>query len=346
MWIPPVPTSAEAVLGLAAGVAGRAGAPLAQSAVQNGMARVFRGGERPRAVSTTPVVATGEPGWFGPDSITWRVHADTSMFVGGIAALMLQALHPRAMAGVADHSDFRTDPLGRLRRTSAFVGATAYGTGDEASRACATVRRVHRRVAGTTPDGRPYSAEDPELLNWVHVAEFATFAAAHRRYGADPLTLTELDQYLDEVSRVAVELGDPSPPRSWAELDAALAGHRPQLAVGEQARGAWRFLDVVKLPAPVVPAYRVLFAGAVGCLPPWAQRLWGVRPPSTIEVAACRALVRGLGALLGEPPGLRAARARALPPLVDGPPAHMTGSVATTSAARSRSTAVKVPSSP
>jgi uncharacterized protein (DUF2236 family) len=287
---------------------------VAQAAVQNGIAKVFRGGDRPPADAARPVVATGEQGWFGVDSITWRVHADSSMFVGGIAALMLQALHPRAMAGVADHSDFRTDPFGRLRRTAAFVGATAYGTAEEASRACAAVRRVHRKVAGTTPDGRPYSADEPELLDWVHVAEFATFAAAHRRFGADPLSATELDRYIGEVARVARELGDPSPPGSWAELDAALGRHRPQLAVGEQARRAWRFLEEVRLPGPVVPAYRVLFAGAVACLPPWACRLWGVRSPSTVEVAACRALVRGLGALLGEPPGLHAARARALPP--------------------------------
>jgi len=313
LWIPPTPTSGEAALGLAAGVAGRAAAPLAQAAVKNGMARLFRGGSTP-AATPTPVTATGEAGWFGPGSTTWRVHADSSMFVGGIAALMLQALHPRAMAGVADHSDFRTDPLGRLRRTAAFVGATAYGTAEEATRACATVRRVHRRVVGTTPDGRAYRADEPELLDWVHVAEFATFAAAHRRFGADPLTKGGLDRYVDEVAQVAVALGDPTPPHSWAELDEALGRHRPHLAVGEQARRAWRFLDEAHLPAAIVPAYRLLFAGAIACMPPWARRLWGVRSPSPVEIAACRALVRGLGALMGEPPGLHAARARAVPP--------------------------------
>jgi uncharacterized protein (DUF2236 family) len=314
MWIPPTPTPAEAAVGLAAGVAGRAAAPLAQAAVQNEMAKLFRGHRRPAAAATAPPAGGGDPGWFGPASTTWRVHADMSMFVGGIAALMLQALHPRAMAGVADDSAFLTDPLGRLRRTAAFVGATAYGTSEEAARACAMVRRVHERVVGTTPDGRPYAANEPELIDWVHVAEFATFAAAHRRFGADPMSAEELDRYIDEVSRVALELGDPSPPRSWAELDAALGRHRPQLAVGEQARRAWRFLDEVRLPAPVAPAYRALFLGAVACLPPWARRLWGVRSPSTVEIAACRALVRGLGAVLGEPAGLNAARARALPP--------------------------------
>jgi len=311
-WIPSTPTSAEAVLGLAAGIAGRAAAPLAQGAVKGGMARLFRGD---RSGGPVPEVrSTGEAGWFGPASTTWRVHGDTSMFVGGIAALMLQALHPRAMAGVADHSDFRTDPLGRLRRTSAFIGATAYGTAEDAQRACAMVRRAHAKVVGTTPDGRPYAADEPELLDWIHVAEFAAFAAAHRRYGADPMTVTELDRYVAEVARVAVELGDPAPPRSWSELDAALTRHRPQLAVGEQARRAWRFLAEVRVLPPVLPAYQVLFVGAIACLPPWAQRLWGVRSPSTIEIAACRALVRGLGAIMGEPPSLNAARTRALQP--------------------------------
>ncbi len=275
------------------------------------MARLFRGD---RSEGPADVGFTGEEGWFGPASTTWRVHGDTSMFVGGIAALMLQSLHPRAMAGVADHSDFRSNPLARLRRTAAFVGATAYGTAAEAERACAMVRRVHKKVVGTTPDGRPYAADEPELLDWVHVAEFAAFAAAHRRFGADPMTPAELDRYVDEVARVAVAVGDPSPPRSWLELDAALNRHRQQLAVGEQARRAWRFLEQVRLAPAVQPAYRMLFSGAVACLPPWARRLWGVASPSVVEVAACRGLVRGLGAVMGEPPRLNAARARALPP--------------------------------
>jgi uncharacterized protein (DUF2236 family) len=195
------------------------------------------------------------------------------------------------------------------------VGVTAYGTADEAERACATVRRVHRKVVGFTPDGRPYAAVEPELLDWVHVAEFATFAAAHRRFGADPMTPAELDRYVSEVARLAVEIGDPAPPRSWVELDAALERHRPQLAVGEQARQAWRFLDEARLAPPVMPAYRLLFAGAVACLPPWARELWAVRSPSVVEIAACRALVRGVGAVMGESQRLNAARSRSLPPV-------------------------------
>ncbi len=306
VWVPPAPGPAEAAAGLVAGVAGRAVAPLARPVAFAALERIFRGGEPRR--DEPP----GDDGWFGPASVTWRVHADASMFVAGIAALMFQALHPRAMAGVSDHSDFRDDPLGRLRRTAAFVGVTAYGSTADAEQACAVVRRVHERVVGETPDGRPYSAGEPELLDWVHVSEFAMFAAAHRRFGADPLTRDELDRYAAEVARIAVELGDPTPPRSWAELDAHLAAHRPNLAVTEQSRQAWRFLESAHrvLPAPARPAYQLLFAGAVACLPPWARRLWGVPNPSTAEVAACRAVVRGIGALTGEPPRIVEARAR------------------------------------
>lgn len=292
-------------MGLLAGVAGRAAAPLGRAALGVGLQRIFR----PR--ENEPLAAEGDEGWFGPGSVTWRVHADASMFVAGIAALMFQALHPLAMAGVSDHSDFRSDPLGRLRRTAAFVGITAYGTSDEAARACAAVRRVHRAVVGRAPDGRAYSAGDPELLDWVHVSEFAAFAAAHRRFGADAMTTDELDRYVAEVARIGAELGDPAPPRSWAELEAALERHRRALAVNEQSRSAWRFLASAPVPAPARPAYRLLFVGAIACLPPWARALWGVREPSTPELMACRSLVRGIGALLGDPPRVGQARARA-----------------------------------
>ena len=309
-WIPPVPGPAEAAAGLLAGAAGRAVSPIVRGAIQGQLHRVFQGDDDSTQLATA---TADDPGWFGPDSVTWRVHADASMFVAGIAALAFQALHPLAMAGVADHSDFRADPLGRLRRTAGFVGVTAYGTSAEAAQACAIVRKVHGRVVGHAPDGRPYAANDPELLNWVHVAEFAVFAAAHRRFGAVPMTDVELDQYVAEVARIDLELGDPTPPRSWAELDDALERHRPNLCVNEQSRSAWQFLSKAHLvlPPPARPAYQLLFAGAIACLPPWARRLWGVSRPSTAELAACRAFVRGIGALLGEPPRVAEANGRA-----------------------------------
>ena len=298
-WVPPVPGPAESAAGLLAGAAGRAAAPIVRGAIHGELDRLFRGDDTP-----PPAPTADDPGWFGPESVTWRVHADASMFVAGIAALAFQALHPLAMAGVADHSDFQADPLGRLRRTAGFVGITAFGSSKEASDICAMVRAVHTRVVGHAPDGRPYSANDPELLDWVHVAEFATFAAAQRRFGSEPMTDAELDRYIGEVARIGIELGDPSPPHTWAELDAALERHRPNLCVNEQSRSAWRFIAKAHLvmPPPARPAYQLLFAGAIACLPPWARRLWGVSRPSIAELAACRAFVRGIGALVGPPP--------------------------------------------
>lgn len=308
IWTPPVPSPLEIVAGAGAGVAGQAAAPIARMALRAGLQSLFRAGDTDTDDADVP--ATGDAGWFGPDSVTWRVHADTSMFVGGIAALAFQALHPLAMAGVSDHSGFSSDPLGRLRRTAGFVGTTAYGTSDDAATACAMVRAVHDTVVGETPDGRAYRANDPELLDWVHITEFGTFAAAQRRYGAEPIDDTELDRYVDEVARIAIELGDPTPPRSWAQLDEHLERHRPMLAVGEQARQAMAFLEDPPLSGPVRSVWPTLFRGAMGCLPPWTTALWGVERPSTADRAACRAAVRALGALLGRPPGVAAARAR------------------------------------
>ncbi len=158
------------------------------------------------------------PRWFGPDRAIWRVHADAAIFVGALRALLLQSLHPLAMAGVAQHSDFREDPWGRLQRTARFLAGTTYGTAAQAEQACATVRRVHGRVRGIAPDGRSYDANDPHLLLWVHLAEVDSFLAAHQRFGARPLDRAERDQYVSDLGRVARELGVPDPPVTVGEL--------------------------------------------------------------------------------------------------------------------------------
>jgi uncharacterized protein (DUF2236 family) len=270
----------------------------------------WRGTGEPDPVGDVPP-GLADPGWFGPDSVAWRLHADTSMFVAGLSAFALQALHPLALAGVADHSSFATDFLGRVQRTGEFVQGVVYGTSAEAERHCAAVRRVHRQVVGTAPDGRPYSANDPELLEWVHLGEYAAIAAAYRRFGARPLSDADLDRYVAEVGVVGEAMGVGSPPRSWAELDARLQRFRPSLAVGEQAVVALRFLrEPPGLPAAVRPAWRVAFAGATACLPPFARRLLSLPEPSPESLVACRCLVRALAVALGPPPPLVAARSR------------------------------------
>lgn len=130
---------------------------------------------------------TPGPRWFDKDRPIRRVHADASMFVGGLRALLLQSLHPLAMAGVAEHSDYRGDPWGRLQRTSTFLAETTFGPATDAQRAVDKVRGIHRRVRGVAPDGTPYEASDPHLLEWVHIAEIDSFLLAHQLYGAEPL---------------------------------------------------------------------------------------------------------------------------------------------------------------
>lgn len=316
MWIPPGPGLFE----LAGATAVSAGAALASPLLQGPVLRSMGGllaedpspGERqgPRALPP-PVDDAGDPGWFGPSSVAWKVHADASIFVAGITAFALQALHPLALAGVADHSSFADDFLGRTRRTGEYVSGVIFGSSAEAASRVATVQRVHRRVVGTAPDGRAYDAADPDLLEWVHVTEYLAIAAAFRRFGLRPLSLEELDRYVAEVAVTGEAMGVVRPPRSWAELDAAFQSFRPELAVGEQALAAIAFLRTPPgLPPAALAVWRVLWSGAQACLPPGGRRLLGLPAPRAAEVAACRAVVRSLGTVLGEPPPLSAARRR------------------------------------
>ncbi|HWN34634.1 MAG TPA: oxygenase MpaB family protein [Pseudonocardia sp.] len=218
------------------------------------------------------------PRWFGPERPIRRVHADASMFIGGLRALLLQSLHPLAMAAVAAHSGYRGDPWGRLQRTSLFLATTTFGTAEDAERAVGRVRGVHRRVSGIAPDGRAYRASDPHLVRWVHVAEVDSFLRCHQRYGARPLDDGECDGYVADAARVATALGVPDPPTTRAELAAQLADYRPELAGTPEAREAARFL-LIRPPLPLLarPPYAVLAATAVASLPGWAR--WPLRLP-------------------------------------------------------------------
>src|SRR3954452_19653973 len=154
---------------------------------------------------------TADPGLFGPDTVTWRVHADPVLWVGGLRALYLQALHPLAIAGVDEHSDFRSDPWGRLIRTASWIGLTTYGTTAEVEVAAARLRKIHGYVRGNDPvTGKPYAADDPELLLWVHCCLVESFLSTYRRCGG-PLTQDEADRYVAEQVRLAPLVGlDPA----------------------------------------------------------------------------------------------------------------------------------------
>jgi uncharacterized protein (DUF2236 family) len=218
------------------------------------------------------------PRWFPPDSAIRRVHGDASMFVGGIRAVLLQSLHPAAMAAVAENSGFRGDMWGRLARTSTFLAATTFGTADDAQAAVDAVRRIHERINGSTSDGMPYAASDPHLLEWVHVAEIDSFLTAHQVYGARPLDQAGRDEYVAQEAVIAEKLGVLDPPRTEAELRAALQRFRPELRGTKEARDAISFLLWhPDLPLPARPPYLVLAAAAIGLLPTWTR--WELRLP-------------------------------------------------------------------
>ncbi|MEU6487189.1 oxygenase MpaB family protein [Streptomyces sp. NPDC046887] len=237
-----------------------------------------QGPENRRRIHHTP-----GPRWFAPDRPVRRVHGDASMFVGGLAALLLQSLHPLAMAAVAEHSGFRGDPWGRLARTSTFLAVTTFGTADDARQAVDQVRAIHGRVRGTTPDGTPYRADDPHLLAWVHIAEVASFLAAHQRFGARPLDPAGCDGYLADTARIAEALGAHDPPRDRAALAARFRAYRPELRATPEARETVRYLlRHPPLPWPARPPYALLAANAVGLLPPWARAELGLRRPAGV----------------------------------------------------------------
>ncbi|KON74059.1 hypothetical protein M768_08110 [Cellulosimicrobium cellulans F16] len=215
---------------------------------------------------------TPGPRWFERGSPVQRVHGDASMFVGGLRALLLQSLHPLAMAGVAAHSGYRGDPWGRLQRTSTFIAVTTFGTSDDAERAVAAVRAVHERVRGRAADGRPYRASDPELLRWVHVAETQSFLVAHQSFGRDPLDAQGCDEYVAQAAVVGRALGVVDAPLTRQELDAAVGDYRPALSLTPAALDAARFLlTEPPLPWPVRPAYAGLALAARESLPSWAR---------------------------------------------------------------------------
>lgn len=212
------------------------------------------------------------PRWFAADSPIVRVHGDASMFIGGLRALLLQSMHPLAMAGVATHSDYRNDPWGRLQRTADFLAATTFGTARAAEEAVARVRAVHTRVQGTASDGRAYSANDPHLLRWVHVAEVDSFLCAHQRFGEKPLNQTERDEYVADTARVARALGVPAPPTSEQSLRDQLRMYRPEMHASDEAKEAAKYLVLTPpLPMPARIGYSAIAAAAISTLPRWTR---------------------------------------------------------------------------
>ncbi len=224
-------------------------------------------------------IARSDDALFPTDSVIWRVHGDvTTMMIGGVTALLLQMLHPAALAGVWEHSTFRNDMLGRLRRTARFIAVTTYAERGQASAAIDRVRAVHEYVRGTLPDGTPYCASDPDLLAWVHVCETIGFLDAWIRYREPTMSRADQDRYVAQASVVALRLGADPVPQTRAEAEALLQKFRPKLAGGERVRAvAAMILDQPAKSRIAAPAQRLLMEAAVDLMPGWAKSMHGRR---------------------------------------------------------------------
>jgi uncharacterized protein (DUF2236 family) len=246
-----------------------------------------------------PPAPRRDDGLFGPESAAWKVHRDfTSMMIGGVGALLLQMLHPGALAGVWDHSNFREDMSGRLRRTAQFIGVTTYGSTDAAEALISRVRRIHDHVSGHLPDGTPYSANDPDLLTWVHVAEVSLFLRAYVRYRDPFFPGAEQDRYYREAAVVAERLGATQVPKTRGQVEQYFIDVRPQLRFDERTREVARVLMAQPAASPTVAPFQKLFLdGGVDVLPRWAARMHGM-DLTAARRAAIRAGVAGVGGVL------------------------------------------------
>ena len=279
--------------------------PDPRSSIRDAVGSLFSSDRFPEERYDEPL---GDEGLFGTDSITWQVHADVSMFVGGIAALMLQALHPRAARIVAGSSRFREQPLHRLSRTGSFVAATTYAATPVAEAVIARVRAVHERIPG---------ASEPDLLTWVHVAEVTSFLAAYRRYRVLPMAGADVDRYYDETAVVAERLGATAVPRSRAEVRAYYAAVRPELGRSDASVELLDFLHRPISRNPAVARVHGLFVQAAEAqLPAWARAMHGIHQAPGIDRLVVRpatwTVLEGLRRSLGSSPVRDLARRRAL----------------------------------
>lgn len=214
---------------------------------------------------------------FEPNSPIRMVHADVvAMMVGGMRGLLLQMLHPHALQGVLDHSDFQADMHGRLRRTARFIAVTTYGHRDDAEKAIERVNRIHAAVEGTLPDGTPYSARDPQTLAWVHLAEAMSFLEAHMRYVRPSMPAAEQDAYFRQFAVIAHKLHAGPVPESRAEAAELERAMRPHLQGSEQARAVARLI-LEQRPRGVGAMQPLLAAAAVDLLPPYARTMLDLR---------------------------------------------------------------------
>jgi len=229
---------------------------------------------------------------FPPDSVAWRVNGDVvTMMIGGVSGLLLQMLHPAVLAGVWDHSDFRADMHGRLRRTAKFIAVTTYDHAEAGQAAIDKVNRIHAKLGGVLPDGTPYRVSDPALLAWVHVTETISFLDAWIRYAEPAMPRADQDAYFDEMARVGQALGADPLPRTRTEAEAVIQSFRSALRADARTREVADMVMRQRIGAAAVDAAAgVIMQAGFDLLPPWAQTLHGQHPPLPRPVVRAGAL--------------------------------------------------------
>ena len=247
-----------------------------RKAITSGVVALFND----RARGEKPVQRRRD-GLFGPGAVAWRVHGDvTSMMVGGVASLLLQMLHPAVLAGVWDHSNFRADMHGRLRRTARFIALTTYGGREEAEAIITRVRGIHDHVSGTLANGKPYQANDPALLAWVHVTETTSFLSAWMRYAEPGMSAADQDRYFAEMAQIAEALGAEPVPRTRAAALALIKAMQPGLLCDARTREVARLVMTQRAANRMTePLQALTMRAGVDLLPGWARRMHGLQNP-------------------------------------------------------------------
>ena len=248
--------------------------------IRRGIREMVGGSGPPVAFLTPP----GDRGLFGPESIAWKVHADfISMMIGGISSLIMQALHPQALAGVWDHSSFREDLKGRLGRTAFFIAATTYGSQEMALNIIDKVNRIHTKITGLDEFGKPYQASDPHLLAWVHLTETRSFMSAFESHRTELLSLSAKDQYFAEMKGLGERLGAIDLPASYAQTNQAIESYIPELHYGERAKSIIQLLEYFPSNLAAKPFVKLISRAGFLNLPDWVHPILGRPKPTTLE---------------------------------------------------------------
>jgi uncharacterized protein (DUF2236 family) len=230
------------------------------------------------------LLPAGDPGLFGPDSLPWEIHADfISMMIGGISSLILQALHPGALAGIWDHSSFREDLKGRLGRTAFFIAATTYGSTEMANKAIERVVNIHQKVTGIDEFNHPYSANDPHLLAWVHLTETSSFMRSYLDYKNSRLPRHQQDQYFSQMTLIGNRLGARDLPQSRLETERSIESYFAELHYGQRAKSVIDLLENFPSRPAQKPFVDLLVKAGFMNLPEWAFSKIERKPPSKLE---------------------------------------------------------------